>query len=64
MPDIFAMTPEEINEINEGLWKELDDAKEKSGYNDYWKNKKSSGGFTFAGWLLHIRRAYEKSIKA
>uniref|UniRef100_A0A6H2A1N0 Uncharacterized protein n=1 Tax=viral metagenome TaxID=1070528 RepID=A0A6H2A1N0_9ZZZZ len=58
-----GMTPEEINEVNEGLWKELDEVKEKSGYNEYWGHRQSSGGLTLIGWLVRLRVVYEKEKK-
>lgn len=51
---IIKMTHEEINKVNEGLWDKIDNLKEKSGYNDYLKARKSTACLTLTGWIQHL----------
>lgn len=53
--DDKAMTPEQINEVNESLWAELDDIKEKTGYNAYKEANRGVGHWTLLGYLLNLK---------
>lgn len=57
------MTLEKVNEVNESLWAELDAIKEKTGYNEYCREKKaeSVGHWTLLGYLLNLKHRAEAS---
>jgi len=52
------MTPEEIDEINKSLWAELDEIKEKTGYNAYCAAS-TSHRWTLLGYLLNLKHKAE-----
>lgn len=51
-----AMTPEQIDEVNKNLWDELDEIKEKTGYNAYREANRGKAQWTLMGYLLNLRR--------
>jgi hypothetical protein len=53
------MEPDEINEVNESLWAELDEIKEKSGYNAYCATRHGPR-WTLLGYLLNLKHRAEK----
>lgn len=53
---------EQINEVNETLWAELDEIKEKTGYNEYREANRGAGHWTLLGYLLNLKhRAADKA---
>ena len=48
------MTPEEIDEVNTRLWAELDEIKEKTGYNAYCAAS-TGHRWTLLGYLLNLK---------
>ena len=55
------MTPEEIDDVNAALWAELDEIKEKTGYNAYCA---ASDGhrWTLLGYLLNLKHKAETKV--
>lgn len=59
----IIMTPKEIDEVNKRLWAELDEIKEKTGYNAYCDASKSHR-WTLLGYLMNLKyRADSKGSK-
>lgn len=57
-----ALNPQQINEVNESLWDELDEIKEKTGYNAYREENRGVVQWTLLGYLLNLKhRADDKS---
>lgn len=55
-----VMTPEQINEVNDSLWAELDEIKEKTGYNEYRQQNLGVGHWTLLGYLLNLKHRAAK----
>lgn len=57
------MTPDEIDEVNTSLWAELDEIKEKTGYNDYCAAS-TTHRWTLLGYLLNLKRLVSTTTKS
>ena len=55
------MTPEEIDEVNSALWAELDEIKEKTGYNAYYAES-NCHRWTLLGYLLNLKHKAETKV--